>query len=348
MPVEAAATMSSVKTPCRWLIATGPAAPTGPQFLPASSVIALARTLTELGQAAAILTIDPAADPALVGREMSDGIAVFSSALPVSSLPALRAALGYPRVLCLPNLLAAYGLKKTRGLALSAWLGEDDLAVLAGGRLPEETGFLADSAYVAAAAAGLTQQPVSLLVPPLVRVATDALPAPRPDCVAVIGARPVDGIELVLRMAAARRDLKIIIAEWPVLGDDDRGRFFASAMSCGNIDWRRPTSPAALVAILAEARIVLAPAMLPVGHRDWVSQACRLGRPLLRSHHIALSDSADGIDRIVAAHAPLSDWLDELDRLLAGSADTAQACRPEMDVTAAQAAARLLALHLRT
>ncbi|MET1025952.1 MAG: hypothetical protein ABWY00_02195 [Dongiaceae bacterium] len=332
---------------CRWLIATGPAAAMGPQFLPASSVIGIARALADLGQPAAILAIDPQGDPALVDRQVSDGVPVFSSPLPVSTLPALRAALGYPRLLCLPNLLAAYGLMKTRGLMLSAWLGEDDLALLANGRLPEEACFFADSAYVAGAAAGLTQQPVSLLVPPLVRVATDSLPTRQSRCVAVIGARPADGIEMVLRLAAARRDLKVIIAEWPVLDDDSRGRFFATAMACGNVDWRRPADPSALVAILAESCLVLAPVMLPIGHRDWIAQARRLGRPLLGSHHVAACDAAEASDRILAADAPLGDWLGALDHLLVKDIGQARAKRPEKDVIATDIAGRLLVPQLR-
>jgi hypothetical protein len=339
----------------RWLIAAGPLTQGGPQFISASSCLALARALTDLGHQSAILAIDSQIDPARVEREASDGIPVFFSALPVSTLPALRIAIGQPRVLVLPNLLTAYGATRTYGLALTAWLGEEDLASLAERRLPDHPLLLADSPAVAATAARLTQQAVPVLTPPLTAVPDFSGPdrAIRPAAsaiIAAIGARPVDGIDLVLRLALQRRDLRFIIIEWPQIDESSRARLFEAAAGCGNIDWRRPASPATLVESLVEASVILAPAMQPVGHRDWHAQACRLGKPVLRSHFISdcfAGELFGNAEQSVSADATIAVWQGALEKLLsvaAGGGEQEQRVRPSSsEHTAGETAARLLA-----
>ena len=339
----------------QWLIAAGPLTQSGPQFISASSCLALARALADLGHRSAILAIDPQVDPARVEHETSDGIPVFFSALPASTLPALRIAIGQPRVLVLPNLLTAYGATRTYGLDLTAWLGEDDLASLADRPLPDHPLLLADSPAVAATAARLTQQPVPVLTPPLTEISSISEPDRRvrptgAPVIAVIGARPVDGIDLVLRLALQRRDLRFVVIEWPQIDDDSRIRLFEVAASCGNIDWRRPASPAALVESLTEATVILAPAMQPVGHRDWQARAGRLGKPVLRSHFIS-EGFAGGLfgntEQSVSADAPIAVWQGALEKLLsvaASGGEQGQRERPSSGgQTAGETAARLLA-----
>ncbi|TXH35126.1 MAG: hypothetical protein E6Q98_16430 [Rhodospirillaceae bacterium] len=338
-----------------WLIATGSRTQSGPQFIAASSSLALARALTDLGHKSAILAIDRQADPARVEREISDGIPVFFSALPASTLPALRIAIGQPRVLVLPNLLTAYGATRTYGLDLTAWLGEDDLACLAERHLPDDPLLLADSPAVAATAARLTQQAVPVLTPPLTEI--PGLSGPdrriRPAAsavVAVIGARPVDGIDLVLCLALQRRDLRFIVVEWPQIDEGSRARLFEAAASCGNIDWRRPASPAALVESLMEATVILAPAMQPVGHRDWQAQAGRLGKPVLRSHFSGehfIGELFGNAEQSVSADATIADWQGALEKILAMAAsggEQVRRTRPSSGEHAAgETAAQLLA-----
>lgn len=333
-----------------WLIAAGPLTQGGPQFVPPSSSLALARALTDLGHPSAILAIDPRTDPARVERETSNGIPVFFSALPVSTLPALRVAIGQPRVLVLPNLLTAYGATTTHGLDLTAWLGEEDLAPLAERPLPDRPLLLADSPHVATVAARLTQQLVPVLTPPLTAVSRSPKPelpigSTAPSVIAVIGARPVDGIDLALRLAMRRQDLRFIIIEWPLIHDDRRTRLFGMAARCGNIDWRRPASPAALAEILMEATAILAPAMQPVGHRDWQAQAGRLGKPLLHSHFLA--GLFDDTEQSVSADAPIADWLGALEKILSvatSGAEGSRRARPSpMELTPGETAAQLLA-----
>jgi hypothetical protein len=314
---------------CDWLLATGEAAQRGPQFLAASSILAIARALADLGQRAAILAVDPNQDPALVARDSNEGVPIFFTSRPAATLPALRVAIGCPRVLCLPNQLDTYDLTRTEDLPLTVWLGEDDLASLAVRRLPGRPCLLADSATVARAAARLTRQPVPILTPPLTQTDIVAPPASAAG-IAVIGARPQDGIELVLQLAAQRRDLRFIIAEWPILEDESRAALFASALASGNIDWRRPANPSALAAIVAEAALVLAPAMRPTGHRDWLMQAARLGRPVLRSdlvdgtglgdHPGAGDDPGTKARQAVPADASVTVWLQALETSLIDAA----------------------------
>ncbi len=322
-----------------WLLAAGEAVQHGPQFLAASTILAIAQALTDLGHRAAILASDPGHDPMLVGRETIDRetigretmsgeaageVTVFRSARPAATLPALQVALGGPQVLCLPNQLEAHGLTRTPGLPLVAWLGEDDLPHLAMRRLPGRPVLLADSRPVAKVTETLTQQQVPVLTPPLTQTGIDcasvASAGGTPPSIATIGARPRDGIELVLQLAALRRDLRFIICEWPLLEDDVRATLFAAAHASGNVDWRRPANPSALTTVLAEADLILAPAAQLTGHRDWLMQAARLGRPVLRSDLIETGGAIAQNEHIVPAGAPVAAWLEALQRPLADAA----------------------------
>lgn len=309
------------------LIATGTAMPSGPQYLASSTILALAQTLAAAGNRTAILVIDEALDPARVTREMQDGITIFRSSQPVSTLPALNLALGAPRILVLPNQLAAYRLLLTPGLDAVVWLGEDDLAELGQHALAAPLHFWADSGYVAATAASLLQRSVTPVPPPGPPRADsdshDPTPAgnsvivPQPSCVAVVGARPRDGIALTLALAEQRRDLRFIVIDWPYLAETERQHVFARAARCGNIDWRRPDNPAALIGALLEAAIILVPAQQPVGHRDWILQCRRAGRPMLGSDLGALPALIGAGGRVIAPTAPAAAWLQQLDQLRA-------------------------------
>lgn len=296
------------------LIASGTAVPTGPQFLASSTVLALAKAIAARGRKAAILVVDPALDPALVRREESDGVAIFHTAQPVSSLPALAAALGQPRILLLPNQLARYRLLQTPGLDAVLWLGEDDLVPLGQQALTLPAQLWADSDYVTAAAQTLTQKPVASVAPP-----SGPPPArtiiPQAGSLAVVGARPRDGIALTLALANLCRDRRFIVIEWPYLDDTERQHFFARAAGCGNIDWRRPDGPAALLAAALEAAIILAPVQQPIGHRDWIRQCRQAGRLFLASHLGALPQLIGGQGRILPATAPAMHWLEAFEAL---------------------------------
>lgn len=297
------------------LIATGSEILAGPQYLATSTILALAKTLAARGQRAAILAIDPALDPALVARDSSDGIHVYRTSQPVSTLPALSLALGQPRILVLPNQLAAYDLIQTPGLDVTAWLGEDDLEVLAEQAASVPLTLWADSRYVAMMAHRLTQQEVVAVAPPIGPGADAAIRLPDTNCIAAIGARPRDGIALTLALAKERRDLRFVIVEWPHLPKRQRQQIFEQAASCGNIDWRRPDGPSSLISALAEARIILAPAMQPIGHRDWICQMRRLGRCFLGSDLGALPDLIVAPGAVLPADATPSTWLQQIDRL---------------------------------
>lgn len=302
------------------LIAAGSESLVGPQYLAASTILALAKSIAVQGRKTAILVIDPDLDPGLVTRDESNGISIYRSARPVSTLPALSAALGRPRILVLPNQLLAYGILHTPGLDATIWLGEDDLERL-GDRLLDRSistsiRFWADSGFVAAVARRLIQHPVEVMAPPLGPVHGQAsLPSPDPACIAVVGARPRDGIALTLSLAGQRKDLRFLVLDWPYLRADARRQFFARAADCGNIDWRRPEGPAALLAALAEAGVILVPAMQPIGHRDWICQMRLAGRSLLGSDLGALPDLIGQHDRILPAATSSDLWQPHLDRL---------------------------------
>jgi hypothetical protein len=297
------------------LIATGSEILAGPQFLATSTILTLAKALTVRGQRTAILVIDPARDPALVGRDASEDIAIYQTSQPVSTLPALSLALGGPRILVLPNQLAAYDLLQTPGLDVTAWLGEDDLAVLAAQTAAAPLTLWADSRYVASVAQRLTQRTVEAVAPPLGPSIDATTIIADSKCVAAMGARPRDGIALTLALAKARRDLRFVIVEWPHLAKRQRQQIFAQAASCGNIDWRRPNGPGDLLSALAAAKIILVPAMQPIGHRDWICQMRRLGRRLLGSDLGALPDLIAGQGSVLPADAVPADWLQQLERL---------------------------------
>jgi len=301
------------------LIVTGEAAPQGPQYLASSTVLTLAKACAVTGSKTAILAIDPALDPALVDRDLQDDITIFRSSQPVSTLSALSYALGGPRILILPNQLAAYRPLQTPGLDAVIWLGEDDLVQLGQQSLAATLRFWADSDYVATAAASLLQLPVTAILPPPGPAVTangdsDTVIA-RPNCVAVVGARPRDGIALVLALAEQRRDLRFLVVEWPYLTETERQHVFARAAQSGNIDWRRPDSPASLIGALLEAAVILAPVQQPIGHRDWILQCRRAGRHLLGSDFGALPALIGAGDRLLAPTAPPACWLQALDRL---------------------------------
>lgn len=297
-----------------YLIASGTAVPAGPQYLAGSTILGLAKAIVARGARPAILVIDPALDPALVARDDSDGIAVFRTSQPVSSLPALTLALGGPRLLMLPNQLAAYDLLRQPGLDGIAWLGEDDLANL-GLRLPAAPiRFWGDSAYVAETAAAMLQQPVAAGPPPA-GPGTTATIAARPNCIAVMGARPCDGIALTLTLAEMRRDLRFILIEWPRLAETERQALFGRAARCGNIDWRRPDNPAGLLEAMLEAAAVLVPVQQPIGHRDWIHHCRRLGRPLLGSDLGALPALIGPAGTTLPPTAPPARWMELLDQL---------------------------------
>jgi hypothetical protein len=320
--------MAAPQTDC--LIAAGTAVPQGPQFLSGSAVLAIAKALAAQQQKTAVLAIDPALDPALVTRDAVGDIAIFRTSQPVSSLPALSYALGggrhdrdqhgghqrgAPRILVLPNQLAAYKLLQTPGLNGVVWLGEDDLAQLGQHILAAPLRFWADSGYVASVAAGLLQQPVTAVAPPHGPTAAGNVLIPQPNCVAVVGARPRDGIALTLVLAEQRRDLRFIVIDWPYLTDTERQHVFARAARCGNIDWRQPDSPATLIGALLEAAVILVPAQQPIGHRDWIVQCQRAGRPLLASNIGALPELIAGGGELLPPGAPAADWLQRLDAL---------------------------------
>ncbi|HVJ40765.1 MAG TPA: hypothetical protein VM639_04680 [Dongiaceae bacterium] len=297
-----------------YLIASGPAVPGGPQYLASSTILALAKGIGARGSRAAILVIDPTLDPGAVARGDSEGVAVFRTSQPVSTLPALSLALGGPRILVLPNQLAAYDLLRLPGLDALAWLGEDDLAPL-GRQLPvAPMQYWGDSGYVADLAGALLQQPVAPVAPPSGPASVAAI-ASRPDTIAVMGARPRDGIALTLALAAARRDLRFIVIDWPRLGETERQDFFARAARCGNIDWRRPDGPAALLEGLLEAAVILVPAQQPIGHRDWVDHCRRCGRHLLGSDLGALPALIGADGETLPPTAPPARWLERLDHL---------------------------------
>ncbi|HWU00486.1 MAG TPA: hypothetical protein VN229_22810 [Terriglobales bacterium] len=301
------------------LIVTGTAAPQGPQYLASSTVLALAKACAAAGNKTAILAIDPLLDPALVDRDLQDGITIFRNSQPVSTLSALSYALGGPRVLILPNQLAAYRPLQTPDLDAVIWLGEDDLAQLGQQSLAAALRFWADSDYVAAAAASLLQLPVTAIVPPLGFALTDNgggdIVIARPNCVAVVGARPRDGIALVLALAEQRRDLRFLVIDWPYLTETERQHVFARAARIGNIDWRRPDSPAALIGALLEAAVILAPVQQPIGHRDWIQHCRRAGRHLLASDLGALPALIGAADRLLAPTAAPASWLQQIDQL---------------------------------
>jgi hypothetical protein len=301
------------------LIVTGEAAPLGPQYLASSTVLTLAKTCAATGSKTAILAIDPALDPALVDRDLQDDITIFRSSQPVSTLSALSYALGGPRILILPNQLAAYRPLQTPGLDPVIWLGEDDLAQLGQHSLAAPLRFWADSDYVATSATGLLQLPATTVLPPPGPVGTakggsDTVFA-RPNCVAVVGARPRDGIALVLALAEQRSDLRFIVVDWPYLVETERQHVFARAAQSGNIDWRRPDSPASLIGALLEAAVILAPVQQPIGHRDWILQCRHAGRHLLVSDLGALPGLVGAADRLLAPTAPPACWLQALDQL---------------------------------
>jgi hypothetical protein len=300
------------------LIVTGTAVPPGPQYLASSTALALAEKLAQAGSKTAILVVDPGLDPALVTREAQDGITIFRSSQPVSTLPALSLALGGPRVLILPNQLAAYQLLQTPGLDAVVWLGEDDLTALGRQSRTAALRFWADSDYVATAAASLLLQPVTPVIPP----SGPSLDSgkindirPQPHCVAAIGARPRDGIALILAMAEQRRDLRFILVDWPYLTESERRHVFARAAICGNIDWRRPEGPAALIGALLEAAVILVPTQQPIGHRDWILHCRRAGRLLLGSDLGALPALIGAGGRLLAPVAPPELWLEQIDAL---------------------------------
>jgi hypothetical protein len=175
--------------------------------------------------------------------------------------------------------------------------------------------FWADSPYVAGSAAGLLQQRVTPVAPPAGPGLGAATPPPEAGCVAVVGARPRDGIALTLELARRRRDLRFRIIEWPRLSSSQRHQVFALAHDCGNIDWRRPDGPGDLLAALATAQVILVPAQRPLGHRDWIAQMRRLGRHLLVSDLGALPDLVTAPDQVLSAQAAPEIWLRQLDRL---------------------------------
>lgn len=308
------------------LIAAGTEESIGPQYLATSTILTLAKALAVTGRKTAILVIDPALDPGLVARDDSDGIVIYHSARPISTLPALSVALGRPRILILPNQLVAYDVVQTPGLDATIWLGEDDLKPLGERWVSAPFHLWADSRYVADVAGQLTQRPVETVPPPLgPTLDRDALPPADPTCIAVVGARPRDGIALTLSLARQRRDLRFIVADWPRLTTTARQQFFALAASCGNIDWRRPEGPTALLAAVATAGVILVPAMEPIGHRDWICQMRLAGRCLLGTDVGALPDLIDNPDRILPATTPAALWLQHLDRLRQATRTTAPA-----------------------
>ena len=302
------------------LVAAGTEELAGPQYLAASTILALAKTMAAQDGRAAILVIDPALDPGVVTRDDSDGIDIYRTARPQSTLPALSAALSRPRILVLPNQLGAYDILQTPGLDATIWLGEDDLSLLGDQLLNQGVSaasrFWADSGYVAQAAQRLLQQPVEAIPPPLgPTVDRQSLPSPDPARIAVVGARPRDGIALTLSLASRRKELRFLVLDWPYLKADARQQFFARAAECGNIDWRRPERPATLLTAIAEAGVILVPAMEATGHRDWICQMRLAGRSLLGSDLGALPALIGEPDRILPASAPPDRWLERLDRL---------------------------------
>jgi hypothetical protein len=298
------------------LIAAGTEDLAGPQYLASSTVFALAKAMTAQGRKTGILVIDADLDPSHVSRDESADIVIYRSAKPVSTLPALSAALGQPRLLLLPNQLEAYAILQTPGLDATIWLGEDDLALLGDRWMSAPHRLWADSAYVAAVAKRLTQCPVQVVAPPLGPAAGQgSLPSPKANCLAVVGARPRDGLALTLSLAKRRSDLHVIVVDWPRLSATARQAFFTRAADCGNIDWRRPDGPAALLTAVAEAGVILVPAMEPIGHRDWICQMRLAGRSFLGSDLGAVPDLLGNRQRILPASSSPDLWLQHLDRL---------------------------------
>jgi hypothetical protein len=298
------------------LIAAGTEDLAGPQYLASSTVFALAKAMTAQGCKTGILVIDPDLDPSHVSRDENEDVVIYRSAKPVSTLPALSAALGRPRLLILPNQLDAYAILQTPGLDATIWLGEDDLTLLGNRWMSAPHRLWADSAYVAAVAQRLTQSAVEIISPPLGPTAgPGSLPSPKINCLAVVGARPRDGLALVLSLAKQRSDLHVIVVDWPRLTATARQAFFTRAADCGNIDWRRPDGPAALLNAVAEAGVILIPAMEPIGHRDWICQMRLAGRCLLGSDLGAVPALIGNRQQILPASAPPDLWLQHLDRL---------------------------------
>lgn len=298
------------------LIAAGNEVLTGPQYIAASGILALAKALVARGRRTAILLTDRDVDPALVPRDSSEGIDIYRSSQSPSTLPSLNFALGQPRLLVLPNQLADYDILQTPGISATLWLGEDDLAVLGDRWLAMPFRLWADSSYVAGRAGQLTRRQVAAVTPPLPPApALAELHAPDARCVAVVGARPSDGIALTVSLARQRRDLRFMVIDWPRLTATERQHFFAQAAACGNIDWRRPDGPVALLAALAEAGVILVPALQPIGDRAWIRHLRLAGRALLGSDRGAVPALIGAADRILPAAAPDELWLQQIDRL---------------------------------
>jgi len=297
------------------LIATGTANLAGPQYLTTSIILTLAKNLVAWGRKTAILVIDPSVDPALVARDESEGITIFRTAEPVSTLPALSFGLGRPRILLLPNHLADYNLLQTPGLDITIWLGEDDLAPLAARWVTAPVRLWAESQHVADHAARLLQRAVPYLPPPVAPPRGLNHAESDRNAVAVVGARPCDGIALTLALARERQDLRFIVIDWPRLDEAERQQFFALAAAAGNIDWRRPDNPGALLTALAGARVLMIPAMVPIGHRDWIHQMRQAGWPLLGSDLGAIPALIGDQGQVLPPGAPPALWLQQIDRL---------------------------------
>jgi len=298
------------------LIAAGNEVLTGPQYFAASSILALAKALVARGQRTSILLTDNTVDTALVTRDSSDGIDIYRSSHTLSSLPSLNLALGQPRLLVLPNQLADYDILRTPGFTATLWLGEDDLAVLGDHSLAVPMRLWADSDHVADRAGQLTQLAVETVTPPLgPSPALADLRVPDASCVAVVGARPRDGIALTLALARQRKDLRFMVIDWPRLTATERQQFFARAADSGNIDWRRPDGPVAMIAALAEAGVILVPALQPIGDRAWIRQMRLAGRSLLGSDVGAVPALIGDADCILPASAPADLWWRQIDRL---------------------------------
>lgn len=299
------------------------------------AVFDLMRALAARDVEPALLCRDPQASGVQVRSHDALGFPVFRASEPAAAAPALAVAGEVDALVLLEGgdgaLVGACG-----GLALPVlvWLTRP-LTARPPAALPPTLRLLADGPAVAAAATGWFGRTPAIL----------ALPAPRLSVVSsrehalLLDPTPAGGIEIAFALAAARPQVRFVVAETEPLSAGWREACFARAARCGNIDWR---SAGSLPAGLASARVLLAPAMAPDADPWPLRAAQAAGVPALATRHGALPDALGDAGSLVAPDASTETWLAAFDALWRDAARYAPACARQAAVTADAVAAHLL------
>jgi glycosyltransferase involved in cell wall biosynthesis len=152
-----------------------------------------------------------------------------------------------------------------------------------------------------------------LVIPDLYRTETDR------SRVVYVNPNPMKGIDLVLRLAAARPDVPFDVVESWTLPDSMVAGARACAARLKNVRWLRARED--MRRIYRHARLVLMPS--GVGHPEWreswgrvASEAQLSGIPVLASNSGGLPETVGPGGIVVDTEAPFEEWLSALSELL--------------------------------